>query len=65
MKLPQYIVVGLWGNYSESRTADDLRHAKKIQSGWKGRQADRLEIHGIASLVQLEELEWERPRYEE
>jgi hypothetical protein len=60
MKLPQYIVVGLWGNYSESRTADDLRHAKKIQSGWKGRRASRLEIHAIGELAKVEE--WERPR---
>ncbi|MFF3416856.1 hypothetical protein ACFYW9_19470 [Streptomyces sp. NPDC002698] len=61
MKLPQYIVVGLWGAYSESRTADDLRHAKKIQSGWKGRQASRLEIYKVGSFVRVEELAWERP----
>jgi hypothetical protein len=65
MKMPQYIVWGLWGNFSESRTASDIRHAKKIQSGWKGRDADRIEIHGIASLVELEDLAWERPRREE
>jgi hypothetical protein len=60
MSIPEYVVVGFWGTYSESRTADDLRHAGKISAGWKGRRATRIEIHEIDGIVEVKELAWER-----
>ncbi|WP_277031131.1 hypothetical protein [Actinacidiphila oryziradicis] len=58
-RLPQFVVLGTWGTYSEARVGYDLRHAKKVQSGWKGRGADRIEIFEVDGLHEI--ASWVRP----
>ncbi|MFF4557201.1 hypothetical protein [Streptomyces sp. NPDC001422] len=57
---PTHVVVGHWGNYVESRTADGERHAKKIKAGWKGRHATRLQVFRLTVVDEVPELAWER-----